>query len=324
VTVHLYHLKRSLFLEPIVDEAGLGLLMRTARRLGFGGLPQLFSYICPDLLGSLPFQSQEGQLTMLCRWVGPVLDLSCDQVLARFSDLSLKHLFFRDRMRVERLTIGAGAQRVSHGWLAMLGAGPFDAQYCRACASEHFDRSGSTTWLRSHNLPGVRVCTKHGCWLDTLRFTPYDLSLPPAETTTPELANTLGTPNARDLKSARLLVDLLQADLPWIGHELRAKLFRQRLHLLESGPCASGGTRALYDVLSDASSHRLLMPGMKTAMPDLEPALLVIQALYGGSDSFISAVRSAVAKLDDSDVCEDALQEHHYLSLRPVTLEEAA
>ena len=314
------YLNRSLFLEPMADEAGLGLLMRTAGRFGYSTLHKLFCHICPELSGRIPFSSQEGQLTMLCRWVGPMLGLSCDEVLRRFSDISLHHLFVRDLMHVERVTIGAAQKpdRVFHRWLAVLGAGPFRAQYCRECAAEQYGEEGFTTWLRSHNLPHVHVCANHGCWLDALEFTAYQFSLPPAQTAAPELVDTLGAPQSRDLELARLLRDLLQADLPWIGHDLRAKLFRQRLHQVESDPASSEDMGALYDILSDPTAQRFFMPGLKAAVPDLGHALLAIQALYGGSDRFISAVRSAVTRPDRAVLCEGAPQDLHYFSVRPV------
>lgn len=38
-------------------------------------------------------------------------------------------------------------------------------KYCPACAAEQIKNDHRTTWLRSHNLPGVDVCHKHGLLL---------------------------------------------------------------------------------------------------------------------------------------------------------------
>lgn len=39
------------------------------------------------------------------------------------------------------------------------------AKYCKACALEQLQKYTRTTWLRSHQLPGVTVCFKHGLML---------------------------------------------------------------------------------------------------------------------------------------------------------------
>lgn len=38
-------------------------------------------------------------------------------------------------------------------------------RFCPKCALEDFRRNGFTFWRRSHQLPGVWICTKHGCSL---------------------------------------------------------------------------------------------------------------------------------------------------------------
>lgn len=35
-------------------------------------------------------------------------------------------------------------------------------RYCKLCAAEQIDKYGRSTWLRSHQLPGVTVCFEHG------------------------------------------------------------------------------------------------------------------------------------------------------------------
>lgn len=38
-------------------------------------------------------------------------------------------------------------------------------QYCPLCSQEDLDVRGELYWRRMHQIPGVRICTKHGIWL---------------------------------------------------------------------------------------------------------------------------------------------------------------
>lgn len=39
-------------------------------------------------------------------------------------------------------------------------------QYCPLCNEEDLDKRGELYWRRLHQIPGVRICVKHGCWLN--------------------------------------------------------------------------------------------------------------------------------------------------------------
>ena len=44
---------------------------------------------------------------------------------------------------------------------------PKQLRYCPACAAEHRSQYGETYWNRLHQLPGIVVCHKHRCWLES-------------------------------------------------------------------------------------------------------------------------------------------------------------
>jgi hypothetical protein len=57
-------------------------------------------------------------------------------------------------------------------------------RYCPACAQEDRDTYGETYWHRKHQLRGIRVCHKHGCWLERSAVSAkseHDYRLSPAE-----------------------------------------------------------------------------------------------------------------------------------------------
>lgn len=61
------------------------------------------------------------------------------------------------------------------------------AKYCKACALEQLQRYARTTWLRSHQLPGVTVCIRHGLqlsesnlWFDTRNDGDQEINFPQA------------------------------------------------------------------------------------------------------------------------------------------------
>lgn len=61
------------------------------------------------------------------------------------------------------------------------------AKYCKACALEQLQRYARTTWLRSHQLPGVTVCFRHGLqlsesnlWFDTKNNKDQEINFPQA------------------------------------------------------------------------------------------------------------------------------------------------
>jgi hypothetical protein len=52
---------------------------------------------------------------------------------------------------------------------------------CPLCSAEHYQTDGFRPWLRSHNLPGVMACWKHGVRLRKSQPRPSSFRLPPAE-----------------------------------------------------------------------------------------------------------------------------------------------
>jgi hypothetical protein len=61
------------------------------------------------------------------------------------------------------------------------------AKYCKACAMEQLQKYTRTTWLRTHQLPGVTVCFKHGLtlsesnlWFDVNDSKDHEINFPQA------------------------------------------------------------------------------------------------------------------------------------------------
>lgn len=78
---------------------------------------------------------------------------------ARFYPRDIKKAAFEDLMQM-----GGGIRNMLTGSLRRYGEDRF-LRYCPMCVKEDKEKYGETYWHRTHQLPSVKVCPKHHCYL---------------------------------------------------------------------------------------------------------------------------------------------------------------
>lgn len=163
-------------LEPIPDETIFGLIiqigaLRGAKtyaecgRMVFGKKTQIYfgsANASPEHLEKLLQLVDVSNLEQLLE------DHSAWPYWTAFQNVPISHLLELGRNGEQPLSaLGLlGTQAVANTKIA---------KYCEACAAEQIQNYSRTTWLRSHQLPGVKVCHKHGLSLSesNLQFEIY-------------------------------------------------------------------------------------------------------------------------------------------------------
>lgn len=125
---------------------------------------------------------------------------------------------------------------------------------CPMCVSEDVDYWGFSYWRRSHQIPTVAWCQKHGCPLfrargnDSWQEMPHE-ALADARPESPDVAKH-STENPVLRRYAEICNELLQRSRPFsTAQVLRALVKRARFHGLEGDPRAQG--RRLSDLAAD-------------------------------------------------------------------------
>jgi hypothetical protein len=125
------------------------------------------------------------------------------------------------------------------------------AKYCKACATEQLQKYTRMTWLRSHQLPGVMVCYKHGLsllesnlWFDNRNKHGQEINFPQAEDALSDVGceNDLFEAWCIDQPShmwAQMSRDCLISSGRFSNKQLVLALYNGRLHM--QGLLSSGG-----------------------------------------------------------------------------------
>lgn len=175
-------------LEPIPDETIFGLVIQVGvlrgantyaecRKLVFGNTSQVWlnpNDASPERLGKLLQYVDVANTELLLQ------DHSAWPYWTAFQKISMSDILKH-----------GGKARNPLGALGLTGTQAIKetkiARYCKACALEQLRKYGRTTWLRSHQLPGVTVCFKHGLtlsesnlWFDTNDCTDQEVIFPQA------------------------------------------------------------------------------------------------------------------------------------------------
>lgn len=152
-------------IKPIPDETFFGLLVTTGILAGFETYRQLYSAIlgnnklCPSTLLPRGLQKISGFLPQ--RYTE-----NAESICIEHSALPYFQHFSKPK----------GLQKAKETMLSGIGVNVRNAvgltstpikesrhlKYCRACADEQWNLHRRATWLRSHQLPGVEVCYRHG------------------------------------------------------------------------------------------------------------------------------------------------------------------
>ncbi len=163
------------------------------------------------------------------------------------------------------------------------------ARYCTACALEQLRKYTRTTWLRSHQLPGVTVCFKHGLTLSESNLWFDKNNRQEQEINFPQAANGIS-----DARSENYFFEDWRVDQP---SHLWAQMSRDCL--ISSGRFSNKqSVLALYNVRLD--SRGLLSSGVY----DWGGIESLLRQRYGdlfpmkiGVDFFVSKSRHWVKKL---------------------------
>jgi len=88
-------------------------------------------------------------------------------------------------------------------------------KYCPLCTEEDYDLFGETYWHRIHQMPGVNVCPKHGCYLYNSPIENTTRKTPALEVATDYATKTkvIVSENESERKAAKYIGDVLKKDV---------------------------------------------------------------------------------------------------------------
>lgn len=286
-------INRSVVLKPIAYESGLGLMTRTAYRLGSSSAHSFMRTVCPQLRDGTQATTRASQLSSLMAWMGPEHGNDVDAVLSRYSNLSAVRFFTKYRLAavphkaITRGRNGSSDQVLLDEWWQPWGAGMTRRRFCRFCAQDQYYKFGFTTWLLPHQIGNVRACFDCDEWLyDQLVIAKSDLTLPTwRPKRRPDLDAAVPSEAIVEARLGKMLID---SNLPWFCHQARAKLFRERLTQLEDRKDRK--LAQVYPMLALTSVRQIVCPGDDTAFCVLVSSMKLILAMYEAPQDFFDHV----------------------------------
>ncbi|WP_299537215.1 TnsD family Tn7-like transposition protein [uncultured Herbaspirillum sp.] len=132
----------------------------------------------------------------------------------------------RSEQAVQKILHGGGDLKVGLGIVANRFGAAGSLRFCSACMASEVNTWGYSIWHRSHNLPGVEVCTRHSvdlvvCSSPGRHSHKSAISMPPvmAENRSRQFSS------RAKIRFARLCETVLLAGLPALDCRLRASLY---------------------------------------------------------------------------------------------------
>ena len=153
----------SFKLEPIPDETIFGLCIQIGVLKGAKTYVECVRLVFGDKSKRWldPNDASQERLDKLLQYV----DAANTQQLLKDHSAWPYWTAFQNISMLDVLKLG-GAEGNPLGALGLAGTQAIKetkvAKYCKSCATEQLQKHNRTTWLRSHQLPGVMVCFKHG------------------------------------------------------------------------------------------------------------------------------------------------------------------
>lgn len=116
-------------------------------------------------IGFIPTQLPTN-LTKFTKETSHLIDLDEDQILNHHTAWPFvkKLLTGKNRAKIEALM---KVDVVIPPFLDRLFCLPRIPKYCPVCNSENLDKFGEIYWSRNHQLPGINICVKHNCFLES-------------------------------------------------------------------------------------------------------------------------------------------------------------
>lgn len=158
--------------QPLPDELLYSAIARSAKYLGQWGSKSLSREIyghqgilaCPDLPGSLGLLEEVSNGV----WGITTAQLALRHTLVGY------YTHFRSveqrRQVLIKMQVSSSNLHLSLGICASNVIAPSKFHLCAACTADDMSVYGETYWRRSHHLPGVLVCARHGLPLSVCQF----------------------------------------------------------------------------------------------------------------------------------------------------------
>lgn len=314
---------------PLDDESGYGVLCRIAHLMGFRSLGAVVNHLPREI--SIDRRTHDGDLSGLVAWASHNCGMSPTQALDRFSNLPLHRPFSIRRLALmdfSQATASAATSPPLKGrevpnrvmgpsgipWWRPLGVEGTHVQYCPQCAQEQYESYGFSTWLRSQNVANVSACGVHSRRL--LRVPAGRLTLPLwAKASWPRGDDSV---SPDEVKRARYVRALLDCNLPWIPHDSRARLLRQRLFELDVAGIGSA-TPALRRLLCVRTVQRFFMPDFPSDSMSVPYVLALLLLLFEDVRVLEERFLATSAEAQTSPSHSFAVTVGQHLTLRLIT-----
>ncbi len=207
---------------PIPDETFLGLVVTSGILLGCATYSQAYRGILGKLR-TCPASLLPRGLDQLSEYLPDRYQKNVDAICYEHTALPYFHHFSKSEAvsKVKEAMLSSRELNI-HNAIGLTNTAIREGQwlkYCSACANEHWAHYDRATWLRSHQLPGVDVCYKHGLPLiessiSTVRHGTHSgqIELPPISEFT-QTRSVWSTGDAWDKSSPNRLIAQLSHEL---------------------------------------------------------------------------------------------------------------
>lgn len=105
-------------------------------------------------------------------------------------------------------------------------------RYCPECAKEDRENYGETYWHRTHQIPRIRVCPKHRCFLENSEIPVSSKSSPglyDAENSIPKKLKTRICENEREINFTQYVIDVMREPIVLDNHLLIGTFLHSQL-----------------------------------------------------------------------------------------------
>ena len=155
-------------MNPIPDETFFGLVVTAGSLTGFETYYSAYTGILGEW-NTCPSSLLPRGLKRLADFLPPEYHENPDALCLRHTALPYFQHFCQPESFIKAKDAMLNEQRLNVRSIVSLANRPTQddryLKYCTACATEQWEISKRSTWLRSHQLPGVEVCHKHGLTL---------------------------------------------------------------------------------------------------------------------------------------------------------------
>ncbi len=279
------------------DETLDSVLARTFKLYAFGSWRYVYKELCGHP-GRLPLNGLPGRLDDLAAFLGyPWTGMGLLQDLTLWKGFSAFMLGDERTQLAKKLVVHREIRASPKGQAKPRTRQPF--RFCERCLREDYDAYGISYWHRSHQMPLVNVCWKHGTMLQEL-VTSRGLQVIPMPGNLESVAALChGQCTELSKRFAQLAHDILACDtsptsachvgVVWKRMELRGLTFGTRIHY----EAAALQCKELQDRLDNLphleSPSRWLSQVLYASTSNLPMNLIVVASLFDSWHDFLDA-----------------------------------